>query len=92
MTSQLHQLSATELSHLLQAKEVSSEEITKSFIENTERLEGKLHAFISYDAEYTLDQARASDRRRQKGSTCGPLDGIPISIKDIICENDQPLT
>jgi aspartyl-tRNA(Asn)/glutamyl-tRNA(Gln) amidotransferase subunit A len=92
MTSQLYQLSATKLSRLLQTKEASSEEITRSFIENTERLERKLHAFISYDTEYTLAQARASDRRRQEGSTCGPLDGIPIGIKDIICEKDQPLT
>lgn len=92
MKSQLYQLSATELSQLLQSKKTSSEEVTRSFIENTERLEGKLHSFISYDPEYTLSQARASDQRRREGKVRGPLDGIPVSIKDIISEKDQPLT
>jgi aspartyl-tRNA(Asn)/glutamyl-tRNA(Gln) amidotransferase subunit A len=92
MKSQLYQLSATELSQLLQSKEISSEEVTRSFIENTQKLEEKLHSFISYDPEYTLSQARTSDRRRQEGASRGPLDGIPVSIKDIISEKDQPLT
>jgi aspartyl-tRNA(Asn)/glutamyl-tRNA(Gln) amidotransferase subunit A len=92
MKSQLYQLSAVELSQLLQAKEISSEEVTRSFLENTERLEEKLHSFISYDPAYTLSQARASDQRRREGKTYGPLDGIPVSIKDIISEKDQPLT
>jgi aspartyl-tRNA(Asn)/glutamyl-tRNA(Gln) amidotransferase subunit A len=92
MESQLYQLSATELSQLLQSQEISSEELTQSFIENTKKLEEKLHSFISYDPEYSLSQARASDQRRREGKTCGPLDGIPVSIKDIISEKDQPLT
>ncbi|MDR3143838.1 MAG: Asp-tRNA(Asn)/Glu-tRNA(Gln) amidotransferase subunit GatA [Puniceicoccales bacterium] len=92
MRSQIHLFSASELSRLLRERKISSEELTRAFIERTEQTEERIQAFISYDAEYTLTQARLSDRRRSEGKIHGPLDGIPVSIKDIIAEKDQPLT
>ncbi|MDR0728287.1 MAG: Asp-tRNA(Asn)/Glu-tRNA(Gln) amidotransferase subunit GatA [Puniceicoccales bacterium] len=92
MKSQIHLLGAGELSRLLRERKISSEELTRAFIERTERTEEKIRAFISYDADYTLAQARASDQRRSEGKIQGPLDGIPVGIKDLIAEKDQPLT
>ena len=46
----------------------------------------------SSDLEDALSQAKASDERRAKGETRGPLDGIPVGMKDVISVKDQPLT
>jgi aspartyl-tRNA(Asn)/glutamyl-tRNA(Gln) amidotransferase subunit A len=51
-----------------------------------------VHAFNSYDVEDALAQARASDERRTRGEARGPLDGIPIGLKDVIAVTGQPLT
>jgi aspartyl-tRNA(Asn)/glutamyl-tRNA(Gln) amidotransferase subunit A len=51
-----------------------------------------VHAFNSYDVEDALAQARASDERRARGEARGPLDGIPIGLKDVIAVTGQPLT
>ncbi|MDR2377407.1 MAG: Asp-tRNA(Asn)/Glu-tRNA(Gln) amidotransferase subunit GatA [Puniceicoccales bacterium] len=92
MKDQVYLLGASELSRLLRERKISSEEVTRAFIERTEQTEERIRAFISYDAEYSLAQARASDRRRSEGKTQGSLDGIPVGIKDLIAEKDQPLT
>ncbi|HVR50292.1 MAG TPA: amidase family protein [Pseudorhodoferax sp.] len=43
-----------------------------------------INAFCHLDAETALDQARASARRWQQGQPLGPLDGVPVSIKDLL--------
>lgn len=48
--------------------------------------EGALGSFITLlPEERVLSAARASDRRRQKGTVLGPVDGIPIAVKDNFC-------
>ena len=44
-----------------------------------------LNAFITETPDITREQAKASDARRAKGETSGPMDGIPIAIKDLFC-------
>jgi len=90
--SDLFYKSAAELSDLLCAKEVSSVELTQAVIDRTREVDDKIHAFLSHDSEDALRQARDSDRRRADGETIGPLDGIPVSVKDVIAVKDQPLT
>ena len=84
--------SAAELSELLCAKELSSVELTQAVIDRTREVDNKIHAFLSHNAEDALRQARDSDRRRADGETLGPLDGIPVAVKDVIAVKDQPLT
>ena len=55
-------------------------------------MDGQVHAFLHRDDEDFLNQARASDSRRAEGNSLGPLDGIPIAIKDVISVEGQPLT
>jgi aspartyl-tRNA(Asn)/glutamyl-tRNA(Gln) amidotransferase subunit A len=64
----------------------------QAVIARTQAVEGRVHAFNSYDVEDALAQARASDERRARGEARGPLDGIPIGLKDVIAVNGQPLT
>ena len=84
--------SATELSQDLQAGTVSSVEITQAMIERIDGVDGQVHAFLHIDKEDALAQAKASDARRAKGQSLGPLDGVPVGMKDVIAVKDQPLT
>jgi aspartyl-tRNA(Asn)/glutamyl-tRNA(Gln) amidotransferase subunit A len=74
-------LTATELVQLMDAKQVSSEEVTRRFLERIELFDPLLRAFITIDADGALAQARAADSR--SGSR-GPLHGIPVAVKDNI--------
>ncbi len=83
---------ATELSQLLNAKAISAVELLQEFVNRAERLDYKIQAFLSQQVSFALKQAKASDERRNKGQSLGPLDGIPISLKDLIAVKGQPLS
>jgi aspartyl-tRNA(Asn)/glutamyl-tRNA(Gln) amidotransferase subunit A len=74
----------TELSGALAAKDVSSVELTKSYLERIRKLNGPLNAFITVDEDYSLARARLADAARTQGQA-GALTGIPIAHKDIFC-------
>ena len=76
--------SLSELSRALAAKQVSSVELTGLFLDRIERLNPALNAFVTVDAEKSLDSARTADARIAGGGA-GPLTGIPIAQKDIFC-------
>jgi len=92
MSAPLHFQSLAELSARLERREVSATELTQAVIARTKALEPRLHAFNSFDEADALAQAAASDARRAAGQARGPLDGIPIGLKDVIAVRDQPLT
>ena len=92
MPSELHYQSITELAAALDAKSISSVELTRAFIARTRAVDQQVKAFNSFDEEDALKQAAASDARRSKGESHGPLDGIPIGLKDVISAAGQPLT
>ncbi len=92
MSEALHTLTLAELSRRLAARQVTSEVVTRAFIERAQAVEPKVHAFLHRDEADALAQAKASDARRAAGKTLGPLDGVPIGIKDVIAVKGQPLT
>ena len=79
----LHQLSLTELTTLVRNKQVSSLEVVQSFIAQVEALNSNLNAIVTLN-DRLLDHAKMSDARLAKGEVAGPLQGIPITIKDTI--------
>ncbi len=82
---------ATALAAGLQKGTIRSEEIVSGLLDRAERL-GRLNVFVQLDAERILDQARDVDRRRQSGEALGPLAGVPVAIKDLICVQGEPTT
>jgi aspartyl-tRNA(Asn)/glutamyl-tRNA(Gln) amidotransferase subunit A len=91
MSTPLHFLTLAESAARLAAGQLSSVELTQAVIAQTKAVEPRLHAFNSYDEADALAQAAASDARRAAGQARGPLDGIPIGLKDVIAVKDQPL-
>jgi len=81
-----------ELAAALDSRRISAEELARAVIARTQRVDPQVRAFNSFSIEYTLDQARASDERRRSGASLGPLDGIPLGMKDVIAVDGQPLT
>jgi aspartyl-tRNA(Asn)/glutamyl-tRNA(Gln) amidotransferase subunit A len=80
----MHNHTIAELSGLLQARRLSSEELTRHCLQRVERFNGRLNCFISVCPDLALEQARAADRRIAAGNA-GPLTGIPVAHKDLFC-------
>ncbi len=69
------------ISEDLVAGRTTSVEITAAYIARIEELDGPLNGVIAI-APDALEQAAASDARREEGQALGPLDGVPILVKD----------
>ena len=92
MSSGIHFQPIGQLSAQLEARRISSVDLTQAVIARTKAVEPLVRAFNSFDEADALEQARASDARRSAGQARGPLEGIPIGLKDVIAVKDQPLT
>ncbi len=92
MSEEIFYKSVSELDAMLDARQVSSQELTTAFIERTKSIEDKVGAFISFDEEATLKSAELSDKRRASGNKNSELDGIPVGLKDVIAVRGQKLT
>ncbi|MCL2626873.1 MAG: Asp-tRNA(Asn)/Glu-tRNA(Gln) amidotransferase subunit GatA [Cystobacterineae bacterium] len=88
----LNELTLLELSAKLSDKTTSSVEATQALLARIAQTQPPLNAFISVDEEGALKAAKASDERRSRGESRGPLDGIPIALKDNIFVEGQKTT
>ncbi len=89
----LNQLTISELTARLAKREASARETVQSCLDRIANVDGKIHAFISWDARDALAQADAVDKQISNGATPAqkPLLGVPIAIKDVLAVKDQPL-
>jgi len=88
----LYESTAHALRDGMQRGEFTSTEITRSVLQKIEAQEPTINAFISIDAEGALEQAAAVDQQRADGADLGPLAGIPLALKDVICVKDGRTT
>src|ERR1700731_2104009 len=77
-------LSATEIAAAIRSKEVSPVEVARAHLAGIERLNPRLNAFVDYQPEVVLAQARAAEAAIMRGEVVGPLHGVPLSIKSAI--------
>jgi fatty acid amide hydrolase len=82
VTSDLCSKSATELSRLLTAGEISSEEVTKAHLERIDAVDRKVRAFTAVLRFEALAAARRADEERRRGEARGPLHGLPVTVKE----------
>ena len=67
----------------LNKKDFSSEEVVSEYLKLIEK-DTKLNAYIHFNRDKSLSEAKKSDQRRSNNSSL-PLEGLPIAIKDIFC-------
>ena len=78
------QLDATALSALLDAREITPLRLLEQSLGRLDALEPVLNAFTHVDRDGALAAATAATARQAAGARLGPLDGIPVSVKDNI--------
>jgi amidase len=89
-------LTISETVSRLAAGKATSTELLQSLLRRIRALNPRLNAFALVDEAGALERARASDERRSAGLAIGPLDGIPITVKDnyetagILCRAGSP--
>ena len=74
----------------LKNKEISSVELTNAYINAIEKT-SSLGAYLDVQADYALEMANRSDKKIQQG-IAGPLEGIPIGVKDMFCTKNIKTT
>src|SRR5215831_9748706 len=89
----LNQLTISELAARLARREVSAREIVQSCLDRIARVDGQVHAFLSYHAAEALTRADAADKALADGVTPAekPLLGLPVAVKDVIAVKGHPL-
>jgi Asp-tRNA(Asn)/Glu-tRNA(Gln) amidotransferase A subunit family amidase len=83
-------LAACEALRRMQDGLLTSEELVQACLERIRAVEPAVQAWQYLDEDHALEQARAADERRRSGTGVGPLNGVPIGIKDIIDTADMP--
>lgn len=81
----LADLTISEARRRLEAGEVGSVDLTEAALERATLTEAELHCYLTLDRDGALQAAAQSDRRREAGESAGPLDGIPVALKDNMC-------
>src|SRR5690625_1723168 len=73
---------AVKLAPLLESKQLSPVELTRSMLERIEQFDADLKSYITPLPEQSLEQARVTENQIMQGIYKGPLHGIPMGIKD----------
>ncbi|MBY8987943.1 MAG: amidase [Candidatus Lokiarchaeota archaeon] len=75
-------MSANDMVNVVKNQEITSEEITETIIERIEKINPIINAYCTTTFDLAREMAREADKNVKKGIKLGPLNGIPISIKD----------
>jgi len=89
----LNRLGISGLAERLARREVSAREAVRACLDQVERVDSQIRAFLSLDTADALAQADAADAElaRGAGHRDRPLLGVPVAIKDVIAVKGQPL-
>jgi aspartyl-tRNA(Asn)/glutamyl-tRNA(Gln) amidotransferase subunit A len=92
VTNEILKKDIVSLSDDLAKKKISSLELTRACLDQIAKQNEKIGAMLWLNEAYTIGQAKESDQRRMRNESLGPLDGIPISLKDMILIKNFPAT
>ncbi len=84
MSDELLSLSIAELAPLISQRKVSPVEVTRAVIERAEQLGPRLASIITLMKDEAMAHAKARETDIMRGGYRGPLDGVPVSVKDNI--------
>jgi hypothetical protein len=78
----------TTLSRWIETRALTSERLTRIYLERIKRLDGKLRSVITLTGDHALARARLADKEIAAGKYRGPLHGIPYGVKDLLDTKD----
>src|SRR6516162_806371 len=82
-SDELCYLELVEVGRRIQARQLSSVEVTQAVLDRIARLDPRLKAYATLTPDLALAQAREADREISRGTLRGPLHGVPIAVKDL---------
>ena len=88
--SDLSSLTAAQLVAGYTTGDFSPVEATRAVIEQAEKVQPHVNAFVRIDGDDALAQARDSAERWRRGEPQGLLDGVPVTVKDILLLRGKP--
>jgi aspartyl-tRNA(Asn)/glutamyl-tRNA(Gln) amidotransferase subunit A len=92
LTQDLTQATAADLARLYKRGKASPVETMKAVLARADKINPKLNALTRIDADESIAAAKASERRWKKGKQLSPLDGVPVSIKELVRVKGWPHT
>ncbi len=92
MNSDITRLSAAELAHALDSREVSSVEAVQAHLDRIAAVDADVHAYLHVDGKGALAAAQVVDQRRASGEDLHVLAGVPIAVKDVMATEGLPTT
>ncbi|MBU8876607.1 amidase family protein [Reyranella sp. MMS21-HV4-11] len=81
MTDELWRWSASDLARAIARGAISSEDATRSVLGRIESVNPRVNAVVDMMADEALQAAREADTARRSGAPCGPLHGVPTTVK-----------
>jgi aspartyl-tRNA(Asn)/glutamyl-tRNA(Gln) amidotransferase subunit A len=78
-------LTMHELAAAYRRGETTPTEATEAYLARIGKLDGQVAAYLTVTGERALTAAQAADARYRAGAPLGPLDGVPIAYKDVLC-------
>ncbi len=84
--------SAHEILRLQASGGASASEIVQQSLARIDAVQSTLNPFTHVARESALAQAERVDARRRAGESLGPLAGVPVAVKDVLCTADMPTT
>ncbi|MCF6525998.1 amidase [Streptomyces sp. JJ36] len=88
--SELATLTAARLVAGYAAGDFSPVEVTRAALDCAEAAQKRVNAFVRIGADAALESARASEDRWRRGEPAGLLDGVPVTVKDILLQRGTP--
>ena len=86
--TELTRLTAHDTAAAIAAGEVSAVEVARAHLARIDAIDDRVHAFLHVDTEGALAQAARVDA----GELSGPLAGVPLALKDVLCTEGVPTT
>jgi aspartyl-tRNA(Asn)/glutamyl-tRNA(Gln) amidotransferase subunit A len=92
MAEEIFHLPVTELARRIEAKKISPVELTKIYLERSEKLGPRFNAYAMLTPEIAMAKAEEAEKEIHRGHYRGPLHGIPYAAKDLLSVKGLPTT
>ena len=89
-SNDLHYLELLEVGRLIQSRELSSVEVTKAQFARIDQVDGALKSYVRVMTDSALAEAGRADAEIAKGQLRGPLQGVPVGVKDLCWTQGVP--